>query len=166
MFLLTIRIVAVALVVFSAAVHSAQLKAPLGLEWGQTLKQLEAKGVEFDFCDIGLDIQCGTKNPPKPLSFASSYHLHFIQGLQQVRINGVVSEGSDAKKQFADLEQRLTVKYGKPNDRDKKRSVSWQMGDAGIVLWLAKVDDMKLVEIIYYSKDMSRLLEEAEDDRL
>ena len=118
MSLLIIRIVVAALVVFSVSAHSAELEAPLGLQWGQTQKQLKAQGVRFSDCenDKGFT-QCIAKNLPKPVSFAEGYVLYFHSGLQRALISGEVitndAYGTQGKKQFADLKRRLTAKYGK-----------------------------------------------------
>ena len=155
MFLLSIRVVAVALVVFSVSVHSAELKAPLGLQWGQTQEQLEAKGVKYETCGGGeisdFGTVCLTLNPPKPISFASGYSLSFNPGLQWVAVYA-------GKNPFAPLYQRLAAKYGEPHllDEDERMAV-WEFGDAKIVL---DGTSYRLV-IKYISKDVMRLFEEA-----
>ena len=171
MFQLSIRVVAVALVVFSVSVHSAELEAPLGLQWGQTQEQLEAKGVNFNCQSTRegeFEIFCTTTNPPKPLSFAEHYQLFFNQGLQRVKILVAAIEGAYLEKSFDDLKQRLIAKYGKPNGWDQMWNVGWRFGDAGIALtiknsfpWKGAEPEFN-IQIHYVSKDALRLFDEAE----
>ena len=193
MFQLLIRFVTIALVVFSASTHSAELEAPVGLQWGQTQRQIESKGVSFYDCAKmnGESTHCFTENPPKPLSFASFYGLNFYPGLHKV---GVVGKditrdlyGTEGKKQFADLKQRLSAKYGKPNPNYTIERVGLKLyrksdefyqclAYAGCGAWQTgwKIDDAAIgleivgtargkgyIRLTYESKDFGRLLDEA-----
>ena len=191
MFQLAIRFAVAALVVFSASVHSAELEAPLGLQWGQTQKQVKAKGVTLYNCEkvqAGFT-HCFAKNLPKPLSFADAYLLGFHPKLQYVLVGGkdIVDDpyGIKGKKQFADLKQRLIAKYGKPDfsfekvgaklydDSDEFYQclsytgcggwyVSWKIGDASVVIEMQGASRGKgWIKLSYESKDFQRLLDEA-----
>ena len=173
---LSIRFVVAALVVFSASVHSAELKAPVGLQWGQTQQQIRSQGVILSDCNVTKMVvwKCRAIKPPKPIASALHY-LYFYPGLQraEVWLGATTSDddphGVESKHTFADLKKRLINKYGEPNSLLGETQAFWKFGDASITITLKRTPRWSWVQLDYVSKDekkeKKRLLDEARSQR-
>jgi hypothetical protein len=78
------------LLISSALAHAnSAVEAPFGLSWGETVSELESKGVTFDECTSNGPITtCKTSSPIKPVSFGELYLLIFDakSGLHKVAL--------------------------------------------------------------------------------
>ena len=148
-----------------------EIKAPLGLQWGQTQAEIEKLGVKFTKCgDKDDDVVCGITNPPTPISWVVDYLLTFLNG--QLHAVGIVGEiKSKGKARIDKIKGTLTTKYGKPTNDFNTVEVSlasWEYdGYIGFVASHSKEDNTHSVFIAYQSKHYrdTEKQREAEKDK-
>ncbi len=136
--------------------HAETLDAPFGFQWGQTVEQLQDRGVmlyepqSVRPCLLTA-YRCVTQNPPQSYSGAGIYYLTFYpgEGLQMVQmwlstITGRHFTGQNYGKlkesdDYARIKKLLTEKYGRSSDHE------WTLADGGnIILIEYEIDTGKI----------------------
>lgn len=115
---------------------SATIQAPSQLEWSKTKRQMIGDGYQFENCKFLLDnaVQyCRITNIKKPISFANSYTVYFVDGygLSKVYVIGkdITGDayGTEGKAQYEKIKSSLVKKY--PNsDGYQINSYEWGGG--------------------------------------
>ena len=102
---------------------SSAVAGALGLDWGMDASAIYKKGVELVKSGEQKQITIyTTERLPKNISNTAQYalYVHATHGLQKiVRVSNQFEDdvyGSKGKKEFAQLKQSLTEKYGEPSD--------------------------------------------------
>ena len=111
---------------------NANIAAPSGLEWGKSKSNMTADGYTFSGCTLLLEgaIEYCNTVVKKPISFAESYTVYFIEdyGLLKVWVSGqtISSDiyGTNGKEKYNGVKKSLINKYSE-SEGYKANSYEW-----------------------------------------
>tara|TARA_B100000768_G_C11235035_1_gene356845 strand:+ start:651 stop:1292 length:642 start_codon:yes stop_codon:yes gene_type:complete len=98
----------------------ANVAPPSQLDWGKTKTQMIMSGYQLESCKFALDNAieyCRVNNIKKPISFAETYTIYFVDGygLMKAFVQGkdITNDtyGSDGKSQYQKIKSSLITKY-------------------------------------------------------